>query len=558
LTKTKHPFRSAAAALLVSLSLAACVGIPSNGSVMTGDIVTEEEDFPFAPLPSGPQEDSTQQEILTDFMQAATSPEGSYEIARQFLTADASDDWSPNASVLIREGSGTMVSTSESTVEYGVSTRASIDSYGLYSEERNQGTRNLSFSFESVDGQWRISELEDGTVLSRDNFEAAFDAHALYFFDPSYRYLVPDVRWFPTRSNVSTRIVNALLSGQASWLQQGATLTAFPQGTQLAGPVDVSSGRTSIDFTDEIAQSGPLDKARMQQQLETSLGTVNVNTVSMSVRGVPLVVPDPGDSTATLTPPVDSEPLVVLDGEFGFAADDGIATLPGLSEKIVALNPTAVSLSRGQSSAAVLGSDGVNLVTAGEANPRLLDERANLIAPTIDTWRYVWTVPQNNASAIRAIGPEGDTHEITSSVPSDASIVSMDVSRDGARMLMYVNTTAGPRLYVAAVLRRDGVPAGLGELVDLPVATDPPLDASWVDDRSVATLARSDNQSVVTLFEIGGPRSTLGTADGGSVIAGGNGVVQIRVLTADGAILQRRASGWQSTGVAAEVLATQQ
>ena len=559
-TPTTRARGSLAALLAVTLSvaLAACVGIPSGGSVMTGEVITEDESFPFAALPSGPQADSTQQEILTDFMQAATSPEGNYEIARQFLTPAAAEDWQPSASVLIREGSGTMLGITESVIEYSVSTKASIDGLGLYKEDRVQATQRRQYSFEQVDGQWRISALDDGTVLSRDNFNAAFDEHALYFFDPSYRYLIPDVRWFPTRSDVPTRIVTALLGGQASWMQGGATLSAFPQGTQRASPVEVVSGRATVDLSDEVASLNNVDKARIQQQLETSLGTVSVNTVSLTVRGVPLAVPDPGASNATVTPPVDSEALIRRGDEFGFATDDTFASINNLSAKIVGVDASAVTLARGQSSAAVLGTGGAYLITVGEPQPILVDNREGLVAPSIDTWKYVWSVPADNAAALRAVGSDQVVHEISSTLPVDAEVVSLDVSRDGARVLLYLNTDAGPKLFVAAVLRRDGVPSGLGELIGLPVSADAPIDASWVDDRSVASIATSDGTQPVTLFPIGGPSESLGRADGGVALVGGNGTEQIRVLAENGTILQRRASGWQNALLTADVLATQQ
>lgn len=550
--------RCAAVVVATVLTLAGCVGIPSQGGVMTGSVFNGENAFPFAVLPSDPQQGASQQEILTDFMQAATSPEGNYEIARKFLTRGAADSWNPGASVLIREGSGTLVPSSADSLDYGVSTRASVNAAGLYTEDREQATQRLPFVFEKVDEEWRISALQDGIVLSRDNFEAAFDQHALYFFDPTYRYLIPDVRWFPSRSNVPARIVNAMLDGQATWLQQGATLTAFPVGTKLQPPLEVRSGRVTVDLSEEVANTSNLEKARMQRQLEASLGTVSVNTVTMSVRSVPIVVADPGVSNATLTPLVDSDALVRLGGEFGFATASGLAPIGSVSAKIVGVDARAVTLAARQRSAAVLGAEGAYLVTAEDDTALLVDGRPGLIAPSIDTWRYVWSAPAAAATALLATGPDLVQHQITSTLPANATLVSLDVSRDGARVLLYLNSDAGPQLKVAAILRRDGVPAGLGEPIDLPVSADLPLDASWVDDRTVVALAAANGRQTVTEFTIGGPLVGLGNADGGISIVGGNGTEQIRVRAADGTILQRRTSGWQVTGLVADVLATQQ
>ncbi|WP_213814304.1 LpqB family beta-propeller domain-containing protein [Glaciihabitans sp. dw_435] len=551
---------TAALALITAVILAGCVGIPSSGQVNGGGVITEIDDFPFAVLPSGPQQDATQQEILTDFMQAATSPEGNYEIAKQFLTADAAEKWNPNAHLLIREGSATLVSRGDAVVDYSVSTRAQVDSFGQYTELRTAGSTRLSFRFVKVAGQWRISELAPGTVLSRDNFNAVFASHALYFFDPSYRYLIPDVRWFPARSSIATRIVSALLGGQASWLQGGGTLTAFPQGTELATvPVDVRSGLATVDLSKEAGAASAVERARMQQQLLASLGTVSVSTLTMTVRGAPLTVANPGLSNAAVTPDVDSAPLVRKDDKFGFATVDGIDSVSKLSSQIVAVGARAVTMARGQTTAAVLGAAGVYIVKVDMVDPKLLDPRKDLIAPSLDVSGYVWSVPADNPAAIHATGADGVVHEITSGLPAAGKIVSLDVSSDGARLLAYLQTDAGPRLQVAAILRRDGVPTALGATsVDLPVSAETPVDATWVDDRTVATLSTSANGQSVTSFAIGGPSESLGRADGAVSIVGGGGTDQIRVLTSTGTVLQSRASGWQNTFIAADFLATQQ
>jgi hypothetical protein len=273
---------------------------------------------------------------------------------------------------------------------------------------------------------------------------------------------------------------------------------------------------------------------------------------------VPLAVPEPGSSGAAVAPPVGTDPLVRIGEEFGFATADTVNPLSGLNAQVIAVNARAATVARNEAAAALLGNGGVYLAHAGEGNPLLADDRADLIAPSIDTWNYVWSVPATAPAAVRAVGPDGIRYDVSSTLPTDGSVVSLDVSRDGARVLVYLATNAGPRLKVGAILRRDGVPTALGELIDLPVNADTPLDATWVDDRTVATLALADSFETVTVFPIGGPKETLGRPVGGTSIVGGNGAEQLRVLTTNGTILQRRASGWQSTGPTVDFLATQQ
>ncbi len=53
-------------------------------------------------------------------------------------------------------------------------------------------------------------------ILSDVGFPRTFASYSLYFFDPSGRYLVPDVRWFPARQNTPNLVVSALLGGRTT------------------------------------------------------------------------------------------------------------------------------------------------------------------------------------------------------------------------------------------------------------------------------------------------------------------------------------------------------
>jgi hypothetical protein len=112
---------------------------------------------------------------------------------------------------------------------------------------------------------------------------------------------------------------------------------------------------------------------------------------------------------------------------------------------------------------------------------------------------------------------------------------------------------------VAAVIREDNVPVKLGPLVELAVPSGEPIDATWVDERSVAALVRVAGRSEVTLLGIGGPSAALGTLDDAVAIAGGNGVEGIRIIRSTGELWRPQgSSGWVDTGISASFLATKQ
>lgn len=541
--------------------LAACGGIPTSGTVSAGNLINDDVELDIGFAPQGPRVDATQEEIMTDFIAAATNPQADYQIAREFLTKGFASKWNPDAITTIRSGVTTSRRVSETTVDYTLTTTATVNRDGRY-DEAEPATSVLEFTFVKEGKQWRISQAPDGIVLSQDSFGVVFGQYALYYFDPTFQYLVPDIRWFPNRNGTANRVVAALLSGQAGWLGNGVLVSAFPAGTALGdGLVDITSNVATVDLTDEARSAATLARQRMRQQLSATLSSVSsVSSVIITVGGIPVATPDSGANVATSTFSVEPAPLILRDASFGFVTNSEIAPVSQISAKVVALGATAVTLARGKGAAAVRGADGaVYSVRAGAAPALLVDNRPGLVAPSIDDTGFVWSVPAGNAAALTVFEPDGTAHAVASPLSPDARVVSFSLSRDSTRVLFYLATSFGPQLVVAGVIRQDGVPVSLGEPLVLPVDGLSPIDAAWVDDRTVATLSASDDETVVTAYEIGGPTTQLGQFASGSTIVGGNGGTDgLRVLTTDGQIFRPRGASWQKTGISASVLATQQ
>jgi hypothetical protein len=540
--------------IVVALALAGCVGIPTSSGVNQGPSVKSGGDSSFADLPLGPPPNASRTEMVNDFLQAATSADNNYGIARKFLTSKAARGWDPTKSVLIRERPATPKDIGANTVDYSVSTKASVNALGVYVEQGTDSTQTLSYSFTKVAGQWRISDLPNGIVLSRTSFENFFNPYPIYFFDPDYRFLVPDLRWFPRGPTVQDRIVRAILTGPTDWLQQGVVATAFPAGLGPGSPVAINNSTATVDFSANAASTKEPALGRMLWQLQKSLQTTGITNVAMTARGAPLPVPDAQVSQVLPAAAFNPAPLLQKGKQFGFYP--GLQSLGPISDQIVLLGASAVVLDRAQTAAAVLAKGGVYLVT-GSAS-KLVDSRPELIAPSIDNSGYVWSVPSTDASAIRAIGSDGVVHPIASSLPEGATIVSLDVSHDGTRLLVYLSTIDGPRLIVAGIVRRNGVPTALGALLDLPVSDAQPIDSTWVDASTVAALASRSGANSIISYAVGGSSGDASTTEGAVRLVGGEDTGTLRLLTQSGQVQQLRASGWQNIGVVASILATQQ
>jgi hypothetical protein len=538
------------------LLLTGCVGIPSSGPVVGGNAISKDLDADFEILPQGPEDGADPQAILQGFIRAGTGPQGDYAVAKEFLTPDRAQTWKPNAGVTVSQpGSDNYTQTGERTLEYSVVPVATVDAYGRYVVAEASGPATMQFSFEQVSGQWRISESPDGIVLTGSSFEQIFSPYSVYFFDPTFHSMVPDLRWFPTPS-LARRIVDALLAGPSEWLAPGV-VTEFPNGTKL-GPDGVrqEGNRVIVDLSAEAAESDTDRLQRMRLQLTRSLADVTaVTSIGISINQGELAIPESTTTGPPAEPEVDGRVLVRNADGFGHYRRGEIEPIPGISGQVLDLKASAVSLSGNERYAAVQATGGVYAVQVG-GDPLLVDARPGLIEPAVDDLEFIWSVPAANPAGLIATDLTGTQHPITSALPAAGRVRAMEISRDGARIALLAEADNVTRLYVAAIVREDGVPVSLGPLSELALESDA-IDATWVDSVRVATLNLDDGDYRVSVHQIGGLSTSLGVLTFGEQIVGGNGIDGLRVLGNDGIIQQPRGTGWQSSNVEADFLGTQ-
>lgn len=544
--------RVSAAALLAALVLAGCVSIPTSGSVQSAPIDIESDDQSAIALPDRPQAGQNAAEIVRGFIRAGRGPQNNYAIAKEFLAPGST--WSGTERVLIASSIGTPFEVDADTYAMTVTVVAEVDARGRYATLPVPTTQTLSFDLTEVDGENRLVDPPPGTVLTANGFTDAFRSFALYFFDPSFRYLVPEVHWFPT-SRVADRIVQELVRGQGDWLSAGVLQSAFPEGTTARAELDAPAVEVSLNA--EVRSESPLAQLRMIQQLRASLASIS--TVS------PGEVEVTADGLA-LAPATEEEvPEVLLRvretiGTFGEAVGtlvaDGVDPLEIIGTRADGLGATAVVLSRDRSSLAVLGPAGVSLVGPTGA-PVVVDSRAGLIAPTLDPFGWVYTVPADAPGALLATGPDGETRTLP--LAADGRVVSIELSRDGSRLLVALATSQGSRVFVVGVQRdADLAPVALHTPFELR-ATGPVVDVTWVDAERVAVLTADDDASRVQVLPLGGPAVNLGDVEGAVSIVGGSSLDGIRVLTSDGTVLRPTSvGGWSATGFVASSLGAQQ
>jgi hypothetical protein len=556
--RLRHVVAAALAAVSV-LALTACAAIPVDGAVRTGQTIKDESLSGVDFRPDKPITGSDQTAILRGFIAAATGAQDNYAIARQFLASDFSQQWNPRQGVTIRDGSGTVERADDRELTYTLTASATVDSEGEYTQAVRPTSSTLTFQFTREDGEWRIAYAPDGIILSPVSFDSVFQQHALYFYDPTFRFLVPDERWFLARSSTSTRIASALLAGPADWLK-GAVVSSFPEGTQLSlNAVTIDSGTALVDLSSDALGASTVDRVRMREQLSKSLASVaTISSVSMTIEGASVSVPDSGGANAQQNPDVDPRPLVDEDGVVGYAATGTgkVAKLGGgVGDTVADLDPTSIALSASGTTAAVGNRDGV-VVVRGDDHLRV-DAREDLVAPSIDDLGFVWVGQSSDTRRITAYGLGGDPHQVATSLPR-GELVSFQVSRDSTRALALIETADGPGLYVMAVIRgSDRSPTSFGAAVRVQAATGDAVGATWVNDTDVASVGQTTAGPNVVRTTIGGQSSTLPKPDGRatSISGGSGGALLLRMSS--GSVLQSTGGGWDTTGVTADVLGVQ-
>lgn len=550
---------AAALAALTVVAVTACAAIPTDGPVRDGQTIKDESISGVDYRPDKPVAGSDQTAILRGFIAAGTGAQDDYAIARQFLASSFSEKWNPRRSVTIRQGNPAVERVGDRELSYTLTASATVDSDGEYTQAVRPTSSTLTFQFTREDGEWRIAYAPDGIILSPVNFDSVFQQHALYFFDPTYRFLVPDERWFLARSSTSTRIASALLAGPANWLK-GAVVSSFPEGTQLSlNAVTVDNGTALVDLSSDALRASSQDKVRMREQLSKSLASVaTVSSVAITVEGATFSVPDSSGADAQQNPDVDSRPLVEQDGSVGYAGSSTgkIAELGnGMGDEVARLDPSSFALSASGTAAVVGNDDGVTVVRG--RNHLRVDATEDLVAPSIDDLGFVWVASSRDTREVTAYGLGGDPHAVSTTLPT-GELVSFQVSRDSTRALALIQTNDGPSLYVMAIVRgSDRRPTALGSPVRVQAATGDAVGAAWISDSDIASLGQTPSGPDVVRSTIGGQSSTLPKPDGRATTIAGGSAGSMLLRMSDGSVLQSTGGGWDTTGVTADVLGIQ-
>jgi hypothetical protein len=534
--------------LAALVALAGCAAIPTSGPIGTGEVVVRQPGAPV-PLAIEPEQDAPPEQIVGGFLRAVDAGIfDEFATARQFLTFQASSGWDPRARAVVYQGGGPdIVRQEDGTVVVTVPVASTIDAGGRLAEAPPSTREEVAFELtQGAEGQWRISALEDGVLLSSPTFEQFFRRTPVYFATTDLEYLVPDVRWFATR-NQATAAVEALLAGPSPWLRD-AVRTGVPEGARLSTTaVTVERGVAQVDLSVEARLASASERALLQAQLDATLMRqqgVLINQVQMLFAGAP--VSPPTVPELVVTPPPGEGPYVLADGVLGLLERGSVTALPG-----VAPLPPDVSgpaLQPGGGLVAVrLGDSTVAVVPTDGTEPVPLLTGTSLVAPSVDRFGWVWTAEEASAGLVRAARADGTAVEIELPWLVGRTVVALAVAADGARVAVTSTGPEGAAVDVAEVARlEDGTPRQSGPALPLAPALVDVGAVTWVDQVTLGVLGQTAGQAAPTvhLVEVGGRTSALPLVDAATALAAGRGERGLYVLSSDGILHVRQGQSW--------------
>lgn len=562
--------RRGTVSLLVSgvLLLTGCASMPTSGAVHeagagnAGEQLGIDSGVRVYANPPRPGMQPTQ--IVNGFLDAMNSVEPNFAIAKQYLARP--DDWDPGAQVRVYDETNRELRTVSNgngiMLESNLVGEVSRD--GRYDPTDPGSPLSALFDLVRVGGEWRIDHPPPGVLVTNLDFTreyvSADEPIDLYFFDPSYRVLVPDPIYLPKRADLLTAVTEAVLRGPAEPLAD-AVVSAVPTGTRLASrPVTAVNGQITVQLDRTAAGLDDAQRKLLTAQLVWSLSGVGEGApVVVTADGVPLY----SRPTTTADWELYRPAAPGADFERFYLLDDGALKthdlVPGSEAKPVSAGAGDARLERLAAFAVSPSTRDVAGVSLDETKlfkvrldptsdrPELLHRGTELVSPSWDRFGGLWVVDRATSQVL--FFDEGGKHEVPVDLLGDRRIRALAVSSDGTRVAMITQppdqeqqlelgfVKAGPIEPGAPDPRRKVRPVSIVGLAELAPQLKPALDVAWVDPERLVVLIKDEQTDFVQPFEVGVDGRTpepLPPLEGPVTVAGGGPDVPILVGTKDG------------------------
>ncbi|MFI6349606.1 LpqB family beta-propeller domain-containing protein [Streptomyces sp. NPDC050560] len=268
--------------------------MPDSGDIRGVD-PSQRPDSEVRVFPLPPRSGAGPDEILQGFLEALTSDDPQFEVARKYLTPDASKEWHPELSTtILRDGPNTRhvghgaYENGDDGAQYSLQgTRiATVDEQHAYDVAEGDYNEVVHLTQAKTSGssgnrEWRIDRPPGGIVLGSADFQRIYRPIDKYYYSDipadgrgSQGALVADPVYIRQRVDPVTQTVRALLSGPTRWLEP-VVHTGFPSGTQLKQGVSALStdeqNRLKVPLNSRADHTGQAECQIMAAQIIYSL-----------------------------------------------------------------------------------------------------------------------------------------------------------------------------------------------------------------------------------------------------------------------------------------------
>lgn len=560
--------RGLALAVVAALAVAGCTGVPSSSAPQTVQPigVGQGVSAPVAPRPgAGPRK------IVGDFLEANSTDVVKHSPARQFLTSAARNKWSDVTATIVSDLHIGTYDPQRRTLSVTARVVATLDNRGIYTprlDAAGHGGAKVPFAFgvSLVRGQYRISALRNGLLLTEDQFRSGYQQRVVYFYDTAERYLVPDVRYSGLNKSgeLSDWLLSQLIVGPSPGLQNAVSTDTLPaQARRVTAKIGSSLTTVQIPGSMQLA-AGVRDRLAAQVSV-TLTQAVHIDEMSILDGDVAVRVPKLNSSRFSASdfggeqgPPAPAQDVYYLTGG-RIKTQDGDALRGALGNGSVLFDSIALARPAGIGDLTVAGVQGT-----GVSQRLVLGTQASGVRPTPivgQLTRPAWAPGRaevwiGRGAKVYRVVTDGKTNSVSAvPIPSAAGggrVVALRLSPDGSRVALVIAGANGlPQLYVGPILR-SGNTVQVDTLQQISPAGVVVQDVAWVDTLKLYTIGYLRDTEEAGVFETavdGSGWDNLGISTlpkpPTTITATTNAAAWV---SADGFVWQQNGSRWVSPG----------
>jgi hypothetical protein len=521
-----RPARAAALLAALAVLIGGCgLRTPSGVRVDQRSVDTSVDEPDIRKLPPGPAPGATPAQIVSGFLEAsAADPDHSF--ALEFLASGSGWDDRDAATIYEPQSATPLKVTTRgavSVVKFSAEGLGAIGSGGAFVPAER--LLNLTFELRRVGGQWRLSRVPPGVLLTARDLSRSYRPVRTYNFSADGSELVAEPGYVVSnRAGLAGAALHALLSG---WGDPAAAVAGgLPQGLTSLGSVVVTDGEATVDLGRE-AFTVPQDRrSRVIAQIASTLASVpGVFTVRVLVEerpyvGGPVDASIPAEFVAGSSGPVlavdATGRLISVDGSRTRAvkwhgADPGALldpiSAPG-GKRMVALRASPAGY---QLIIADLSGASDSTVTATLVRSETIAGTATTTAgPSATVLRPQWLDPSRllvaiNGSSARVLlvdAAGGASRPVYApTLAALGSLSAFAVSRDGTRVIAVAGPVGARKVYLARLTDASTQPDGAGQLLldgwtQVPSSLPDVAAAAWSGDLGVTVLGAAAKSAV--------------------------------------------------------------